>query len=62
MFPLALRLGRCVTTDTWVKTKIFDKHSFEVIQEVDVPIQAGSDLVLDILGLHMNRKLFKFSY
>jgi hypothetical protein len=29
---------------------------------VDVPIQAGSDLVLDILGLHMNRKLFKFSY
>jgi len=61
MFPIALRLGRRVTTDTCVKTKIFDNHSFEVLQEVDVPIQAGSDVVLDVLGLHMNRRLFKIS-
>ena len=58
MFPPAPRLAKHVTTDTFVKTKIFDSHSLEVLRELDVPIKAGSDVVLDILGLHMNRKLF----
>lgn len=58
MFPPAPRLAKHVTTDTSVKVKIFDSHSLEVQREVDVPIKAGSDLVLDILGLHMNRRLF----
>ena len=57
MFPPVMRLGKHVTTDTHVKTKIFDNHSFEVLREVDVPIKAGSVVVLDILGLHMNRRL-----
>ena len=58
MFPPAPRLAKNVTTDTSVKVKIFDSHSLEVQREIDVPIKAGSDLVLDILGLHMNRRLF----
>jgi hypothetical protein len=58
MFPPAPRLAKNVTTDTSVKVKIFDSHSLEVQREVDVPIKAGSDLVLDILGLHMNRRSF----
>jgi hypothetical protein len=60
MFPIALRLGRRTTTDTLVKGKIFDTHSFELLREVDVSIQAGTDVVLDVMGLHMNRRLFKF--
>ena len=58
MFPPAPRLAKNVTTDTCVKAKIFDPHSLEVLREVDVPIKAGSDIVLDIPGLHMNRGLF----
>lgn len=57
MFPPAMRLGKHVTADTCVKAKIFDKHSLKILREVDVPIKAGSAVVLDILGLHMNRRL-----
>ena len=57
LFPPAMRLGKHVTTDTCVKTKIFDNHSLKVLREVDIPIKAGSDVVLDILGLHTNRRL-----
>lgn len=57
MFPPAMRLGKHVTTDTCVKAKIFDKHSLKILREVDVPIKAGSSVVLDVLGLHMNRRL-----
>jgi hypothetical protein len=57
MFPPVMRLGKHVTTDTYVKAKIFDNHSLKVLQEVDVPIKAGSVVVLDVLGLHMNRRL-----
>jgi phage-related protein len=58
MFSPVPRLGKNITTDTSVKARIFDVHSLEVVREVDVPIEAGSDIVLDILGLHMNRRLF----
>ena len=58
MFPPVMRLGKQVAADTHVKTKIFDNHSLKVLREVDVPIKAGSVVVLDVLGLHMNRKLF----
>ena len=55
MFPPAPRLAKNVTTDTCVKANFFDSHSLEVLREVDFPIKAGTDVVLDILGLHMNR-------
>ena len=63
MFPPAPRLGKHVTIDTSVKARIFDNHSFEVLREVDIPIKAGTCVVLDVLGLHMNRRFFthKFS-
>jgi len=54
MFPPVMRLGRIVTADTCVTSRIFDKHSLEVLREVDVPIREGSVVVLDVLGLHMN--------
>jgi len=57
MFPPVMRLGKHVATDTHVKTKIFDNHSLKVLREVDIPIKAGSVVVLDVLGLHMNRRL-----
>jgi hypothetical protein len=58
MFPPVMRLGRKVYKDTCVQAKIFDSHSLEVLQKVDVPIRAGSDVILDVLGLHMNRRSF----
>ena len=58
MFPPAPRIEKHVTTDTCLKTRIFDSHSLEVLREVNVPIKAGSDVILDILGLHTNRRLF----
>ena len=58
MFPPVMRLGKIATTDTRVTARIFDNHSLEVRQKVDVPIKEGSIVVLDVLGLHMNRGLF----
>jgi hypothetical protein len=58
MFPPLVRLGKHVTTDTSLKAKIFDNNSLEVLHEVDIPIQAGTDVILDVIGLHMNRRLF----
>ena len=58
IFPATSRLGKHVTTDTCVKAKIFDTHSLEVLREVAFPIKAGSDVILDIMGLHMNRRSF----
>jgi cytochrome P450 len=58
MFPPAPRLSKNVTTDTCVKVKIFDSHSLEAVREVDFPIKAGTDVVLDISGLHMNPLLW----
>lgn len=42
------------------KGKVFNNRSLKVLQEVDTPIQIGTDVVLDVMGLHMNRKLFEF--
>jgi len=60
MFSPVPRLAKNATTDTYVKARIFDSRSLEVLREVDVPIKAGSDIVLDIHGLHRNRRLLKF--
>ncbi|KIM46888.1 hypothetical protein M413DRAFT_440460 [Hebeloma cylindrosporum] len=54
MFPPVMRLGKLASADTHVKSKIFDSHSLKILREIDVPIKAGSVVVLDVLGLHMN--------
>ena len=58
MFAPFPRLGKNVNTNTSVKAKIFDNHSLAVLREINVPIKAGSDIILDIPALHMNRRLF----
>jgi len=54
MFPLVMRMGKIVTTDTCVTAKIFDKNSLEILRQVDVPIREGSVVILDVQGLHTN--------
>jgi cytochrome P450 len=61
-FPPAIHLGKPVTADVSLPVKHFVPKSdhlnqFSIVHESYVPIPAGSLVMIDILGIHMNRML-----
>ncbi|RDB30006.1 hypothetical protein Hypma_014135 [Hypsizygus marmoreus] len=57
LFPAVARLAKLVTTDTTLKARRFSTTSMGKIRNVEqyeVPIKAGSMVLIDIIGLHMN--------
>jgi hypothetical protein len=61
LFPPVVRLMKTVFTDTILKTRRFTTNtdgSLDNVEVVNTPIKARSIVVLDILGLHNNRKCY----
>lgn len=60
LYPAVARLAKVVLVDTSVKARQFSSTAdgkLENIKEITVPIKAGSVVIIDVFGLHNNRKL-----
>ena len=61
LFAPVIRLMRTVVSDTILETRRFTPNtdgSLDNVEVVKTPIKAGSLIVLDINGLHYNRKCY----